>query len=176
MTTQIILLRGVTPTGKNKVPMAPLRLALEASGLGNVRTYIQSGNVLAESTLAQPRLETLVHDVIAEQFGGDITVLARSQSYFGSTLQRIPFNDADRSKLYFTLLARDPDDARRAAFLAQDFAPDRLHVAGDMIYVLCATKYSDTKFNNSFIERRLKVAATTRVFNTIAKLVELSAV
>lgn len=45
-----------------------------------------------------------------------------------------------------------------------------------MAYVLCATKYSDLKANNNFIERKLKVAATTRNFNTISKLIALGAI
>jgi len=43
-----------------------------------------------------------------------------------------------------------------------------------MAFVLCATKYSDLTINNNFIERKLRVSATTRVYNTIAKLVSLS--
>jgi uncharacterized protein (DUF1697 family) len=175
MKTQIALLRGVTPTGKNKVPMAPLRSALEAAGLRDVRTYIQSGNVIASTALSPTRLEALVHDVIAAEFGGDIPVLVRPPSYFARVLDDVPFKKADAAKLYFTLLAREPEAVLLDAFLDLDFTPDRLQVAGDMVYMLCATRYSDSKFNNNFIERKLKVNATTRVFNTVAKLVELSA-
>ncbi len=49
-----------------------------------------------------------------------------------------------------------------------------MRIVGDAIYTLCATKYSDSKFNNGFFERKLHVAATTRNFNTMTKLVELS--
>lgn len=174
MKTQVILLRGVTPTGRNKVPMAPLRAALEAAGLREIRTYIQSGNVLASTTLGQVRLESLVHEVIAEQFGGDIAVLARPPSYLARALKSVPFRGADPSKLYFTVLAQEPERALLDAFTAQDFGPDRVHGSGDLVTLLCATRYSDTRVNNNFIERRLKLAATTRVFNTVARLVELS--
>ena len=59
MKTQIILLRGVTPTGKNKVPMTNLRVALEQAGLHGVGTYIQSGNVIDSSDLKQTKMEKL---------------------------------------------------------------------------------------------------------------------
>lgn len=52
--------------------------------------------------------------------------------------------------------------------------PDKIEVVADMAYVLCATKYSDLKINNNFIERKLRTSATTRVYNTIAQLTELS--
>lgn len=173
MNTYIILLRAVMPTGKNKVPMAPLRTVLEQAGLASVRTYIQSGNVVAVSDLEQSALETLVHDVIAREFGGDITVLARSVSYFQTLLARNPFANADPAQLYFTLLAGIPEPQLVAAFLAQDHAPAQVQVIDDMVYILCATSYSDTRANNTFIERRLKLAATTRVYKTIAKVVAL---
>lgn len=58
-------------------------------------------------------------------------------------------------------------------FLARGYSPDKVKVIDDMAYVLCATKYRDLKINNNFIERKLKVSATTRVYNTIANLVNL---
>lgn len=175
MQTKIILLRGVMPTGKNKVLMAPLRAALEEAGLGGVRTYIQSGNVLAATELAESAVEALVHGVIKNSFGGDIKVLARSPRYFERALDRNPFKGEDPARLYFTLLAERPAGELVASFHALGHEPDQVSVVEDMAYVLCATKYSDLKANNNFIERKLKVAATTRNFNTISKLIELAA-
>ncbi len=174
MTTYIILLRGVMPTGKNKVPMAPLRAALEAAGLKGVQTYIQSGNVIASSSLKPPALERLVHQVIADHFGGDIAVMARSVPYFERMLDEIPFKHADPKKLYFTVLSAAPDPALLSAFLAADHAPENVVSIDDKVYVLYATRYSDSKLNNNSIERKLKVSATTRVYNTVVNLVRLA--
>lgn len=174
MKTYIILLRGVMPRGKNKVLMAPLREALERAGLREVQTYIQSGNVVAKTDLSQTDLETLVHDVIADTSGGDIKVFARPADYFKEALGRCPFRAADTTRLYFTLLAAEPKQEVLEAFLESDYAPDSVVVSGDMAYILFATKYSDSKLDNAFIERKLKVAATTRVYRTIAKLTQLS--
>lgn len=174
MNTKIILLRGVMPTGKNKVLMAPLRAALEAAGLQNVRTYIQSGNAIVSTALEQPAIEDLVHHVIKDQFGGDIQVVARSPSYFIEVMNNNPFKDEDPTKLYFTLLKARPEDFLLQAFHALSHGPDRVRVVGDMAYVLCATKYSELQANNNFIEKKLKVVATTRNFNTMSKLIALS--
>jgi uncharacterized protein (DUF1697 family) len=176
MKTYTILLRGVMPTGKNKVPMAGLRAALVGAGVLDVRTYIQSGNVVARSDLGQAALEKLVHDVIADHFGGDIVVVARIADRFRAILERNPFVGVDTSKLYFTILASKPDARRLKDFLAADYAPDEVRVVGDVVYVLYDTRYSDSKVNNNFIERKLGVSATTRNFNTMSKLVELSRV
>ena len=175
MKPHIILLRGLTPTGKNKVLMAPLRAALEDAGLRDVRSYIQSGNVLACTALDPRATEELVHRVIQEHLGADITVLVRPVDYFQAVLANNPFHGADSAKLYFTLLAHAPEPALLQAFGEINHAPDQVQLVGDMAYVLCATKYSYLKANNNFIERKLKVAATTRNFNTVSKLMALSA-
>ncbi len=172
--TYIILLRGVTPSGKNKVPMAPLRIALTKAGLKDVQTYIQSGNVIATTELSPVALERRVHEVIRKSFGGDIAVVARTAEQFASILDRSPFADADGTKLYFSLLATEPDKNLLNELLSIDFSPDQVRVVKNTIYTLYATKHSDSKFNNNFFERKLKVAATTRNLNTLVSLVDLA--
>lgn len=174
MTSWVILLRGVMPTGRNKVPMAPLRTALEAAGLKDVQTYIQSGNVIARSRLGQGKIETLVHDVIADSFGGDITVVARTAEQYRAILEGCPFKRAETARRYYTILGSEPDSSKSSAFKKAEYAPDDIRLIGDVIYTLCNTKYSDLKVHNTVIERRLGVSATTRNYNTTAKLVALS--
>lgn len=154
--------------------MAPLRTALAEAGLGDVRTYIQSGNVIAASALHHTGLEQVIHTVIATEFGGDIAVMARTTAEFRQILKLNPFTDADTSRLYFTLLGSPPEAVRRAEFVAANWSPENVKVTDDAIYTLYATRYSDSKLNNSTIERRLRVKATTRNFNTMSKLMELS--
>jgi uncharacterized protein (DUF1697 family) len=174
MNTFIILLRGITPTGKNKVPMAPLRVALAEAGLGGVRTYIQSGNVIAMSDLEHVEVEKLVHEVIHRGFGGNIAVFARTAKEFASILKRCPFNSVDGSKLYFTLLAANPGKERLGEFLSTDFSPDQVRFVDGTMYTLYATKHSASKFNNNYFERKLKITATTQNLNTMNKLVALA--
>ncbi len=174
MNTFVILLRGIAPTGKNKVPMAPLREALTEAGLGEVRTYIQSGNVIATSEFTHVEIEKLVHDVIQKEFGGNIAVIARTTKEFTGILKRCPFTNVDRSKLYFSLLSANPDKELLREFLSTDFSPDQVRFVGDTIYTLYAIKHSASKFNNNYFERKLKIVATTRNLNTMSKLVALA--
>ncbi|AYN21850.1 DUF1697 domain-containing protein [Alcaligenes aquatilis] len=174
MNTQILLLRGVMPTGKNKVLMAPLRAALEAAGLRDVRTYIQSGNTIVSTELEQPELEQLVHHAIKDKLGGDIQVIARTPAYFMQVMENNPFKHQNPSQLYFTLLRSPADSTLLQAFHALEHAPDQVRVIGDIAYIVCASRYRDLKANNNFIERKLKVVATTRNFNTMSKLIALS--
>ena len=150
--------------------MAQLGAALSRAGLNDVNTYIQSGNVIATTNLSQKKLERLVHDVIHADFGGDIAVLARTPNQFSGILEQNPFADADVTKLYFTLLAAPPDNSLLDSFLANDFTPDRIRYANNVIYTLYATKHSESRFHNNYFERKLKVSATTRNFNTMTRL------
>jgi len=174
MQKYIVLLRGVMPTGTNKVPMAQLREQLSKAGLQNVKTYIQSGNVIAESKLKAAEIEVLVQDVIRKRFGGDLTIIAKTPQQLRTILKVNPFPEDDTSRLYYTLLAAKPKAESLKSFLALDFAPDEIKVVAQVIYSLYATKVSDSKYNNNFFERKLKVAATTRNYNTMTKLLELA--
>lgn len=171
----VIFLRGLTPTGKNKVLMPALRDVLTNAGLGAVRTYIQSGNVIATSELNKSRLEESVHELIARELGADITVIVRTPRQIGNIMKKNPFPPSQRSKTYFTLLAEKPEPSRAKVFLSMGFSPDAVELVGDTLYTLYATKHSDSKFNNNVFEKKLGVCATTRNFNTMESLVKLSA-
>ena len=93
-----IFLRGVTPTGKNRVPMAELRTALSNSGLADVKTYIQSGNVIAKSALDQSSVEALVHGIIAKAVGANIVVIARTHGQLKRIVEGNPFPSSAASR------------------------------------------------------------------------------
>ena len=74
----VALLRGINVGGRNKVPMADLRSALEGGGYGAVRTYIQSGNVVFESATARRSLEPAIERLLEARFGIPLVVVVRS--------------------------------------------------------------------------------------------------
>ena len=174
MNTFVVLLRGVMPYGKNKVPMADLRTVLSEAGLGDVQTYIQTGNVVAKSELSRTNVQTLVHETIKENIGAQIPAIARTAEQFRVIFEQNPFASADSARVYFSLLQKCPSKANLEKFLLTDFSPDTTRIINDTLYTRYNTKHSDSKFNNNFFERQLKVTSTTRYFNTMSKLVELS--
>jgi len=175
MKTYIILLRGLMPTGKNKVLMAPLRQVLVDAGFVDVRTYIQSGNVLARSALTGPQVEKVVHHEIEKHFGGDIGVVARTPLQIGQIFADNPFKDVDTARVYFTILGSKPAAEKIKLLVSQDFSPDTFVVTNQAVYIHSPVTYGITKLNNNFIERTLGVSAITRNYRTMKKLVELSA-
>ncbi len=168
----VAFIRGVTPKGSNRVPMAALREALSDTDLGEVSTYIQSGNVLVRADLAASRVSEIVHDTILEQFGGDLTVIVRTPAQLRRMLLQNPFANSDASRLYYTMLASRPGSAALSEFEALDTSPDDVEVVGTTIYTRYATRLSDSKFHNNVFERKLKVAATTRNWRTINAVID----
>ena len=174
MKQYVALFRGINVGGNNILPMAKLRELLTAMGLADVRSYIQSGNIVARSDLAQGALEQLVHQLIQREFGGELTIVARTASQFHMIFQRNPYPEIDRKRIYFTLLAERAVPERIEALQARDIAPDELQLIDGVIYLRYATQLSHSPVNNNALERWLKVAATTRNYNTMEKLVHLS--
>ena len=89
-TRAVALLRGINVGGKNPVPMADLRAAMESSGYGDVRTYIQSGNVLFSTDETTAGLEERVEAVLEERFGIPIVVVIRTERQFRAVVRKAP--------------------------------------------------------------------------------------
>ena len=90
----IILLRGVTPNGKNAIPkMSYLVDILTEAGFQHVRTYIQSGNIILESDLDLEEIRECVHTLIKEKIGADLKMVIKNKSDFKKIVQENPFGE-----------------------------------------------------------------------------------
>ncbi|MFN8402975.1 MAG: DUF1697 domain-containing protein [Anaerolineales bacterium] len=175
MKTYIVLLRGVMPTGKNKVPMAQLREVLANAGFGNVRTYIQSGNALVDSDLPAKEIEKRIHELIKKHIGADLAVVVRTGKQLQKVLDENPFTDGyDISRIFFVSFAEKPPQKMVNDLLARDFSPEKLIINKDAAYMFIPNTYGSDTLSNNFLEKKLGVSATTRNFNTISKLIEMS--
>ena len=104
MTTYIALLRGINVGGHNKIIMANLRQQMLGSGFLNVTTYIQSGNLIFQSSKTKAQLTKDIKDVIAVNYDIDIPVIVKSRSEFLNIFNTNPFNESQIEKCYFILL------------------------------------------------------------------------
>ena len=110
MNTFIALIRGINVGGRNKLPMANLRSALQLAGFEYLQTYIQSGNVIFKSsTLDQTKLEDLIHEVIKSKFSIEVPVLVRTREELKAIVDRCPFAPELIEKSYFIILNKIPD-------------------------------------------------------------------
>lgn len=89
-TSQVALLRGINVGGKNKVPMAELRAALEQAGFAAVQTYIASGNVLFADGRSREELEHAIEAVVRETFGFSVVVAVRSHAQLRAVVAKAP--------------------------------------------------------------------------------------
>ena len=170
MPTVVGLLRGVNVGGRT-MPMAELRELVESLGFDDVRTYIQSGNVLfsAKKRPAAAELEA----AIERRFGLEVDVMLRSAAELERTIEHNPFPDADRSKLHVGFMARKPTAAVVGALDAEAFLPEQFAIEGTELYLHLPSGMGRTKLPD-FVLRRVKVPTTIRNWNTVTKLAELA--
>ena len=95
MAPLIVLLRGVNLVTRNRVSMPVLRQALADAGYEDVRTYVQSGNVVLTTRRAPPRVAKEVATVIHERFGLDIAVVVRTRAELSAVIYRNPLGPVE---------------------------------------------------------------------------------
>ena len=176
MKTCIALLRGINVSGKNLIKMVELRETLTGIGLQNIRTYIQSGNIVFESDEAGDRLADIISSQIHSRFGFNIPVIVLLQDELRRIRDNNPFiatADVIEKQLYVTLLGSAPEQAIVDHINSLDFSPDQLIFAGKAIYLNLVTGAANTKITNALLEKKLKVNATARNWNTVLKLCEM---
>ena len=175
MTTYILLVRGVTPSGRNKLSMARFREALEKAGFAQVRTYIQSGNALVDTDLPALTVETIVRDLIRNEIGPDLIVLARTGSQLEEALEENPFMKGyDISRVFFVSFAQTPPADKVRELLSLDLSPEKLAFGKNTAYMYIPGVYGRGTLSGNFLEKKLGVAATMRNFNTMNRLVMMS--
>ncbi len=178
MPTYIAILRGINVSGKNKIKMAALREVLQQLNIENVRTYIQSGNIIFQKEATDHGdLEEMIHHTIFESFGLTVPVIIRTEKEWQETIAQNPFLEKgyDTGKQYFLFLKQSPEEEYVEKLKVQDFGEDEWVVIGRALYFYCPGSYGKTKFSNNFFERKLKVGATTRNWKTVYKLMEMAA-
>lgn len=174
----IALLRGINVSGKNLIKMKALTDSFVTMGFGEVITYLQSGNVLfcAHGTTESDLQETIT-EKIKEEFGLDVPVLVIKPADLVKIRDENPYTkytEFDEKVLYVTLLKEDFVSSHLDKIERSKYTPDEFEVIENVVYINCPNGYGKTKLTNTFFESKLKVMATTRNWNTINKLIELS--
>ncbi|MEL6866672.1 MAG: DUF1697 domain-containing protein [Bacteroidota bacterium] len=175
MPKYVALLRGINVSGQKKIKMAELRQHLIDAGFGEVQTYIQSGNILLDSDLTDRGvLAQEVAEVIQKNYAFEVTVLIRQAADLRNILTGNPFLTADNIKYqYVTFLAESPTAEAIGHLATFDYKPEDYALRDDFLYFFAANGAGRAKMGNNFFEKKLKVAATTRNWRTVMKLLEM---
>ncbi len=178
MHTFVLLLRGINVGGHNRLPMADLRALVSGLGHSDVRTHLQSGNVVCVGTGSPSDMADALSSAILEELSLTVPVVARTAGDWNALAAANPFVDDedDPRKLHVTFLDSVPDPDRVVDLEAQseEFAPDRFAVGGPDVFLHFPAGYADTKLQNAVLERRLGRIATTRNWRTVTALAELA--
>lgn len=164
--------------GQKKVPMSELRTLLMGVGLQNVKTYIQSGNVVFDSNAGSiEELNALMGKSIFDRYGFKVPVLLKSVSEVVDILAKNPYNDQEdisANKVYFVLLFAEPTKEAMIVLEKGEYGNEEFKVAKNCVYLCCGQGYGKAKLNNNLVERKLQVKATTRNYRTMAKMAGLA--
>jgi len=175
METFIILLRAVNVAGKNNIKMAELKSHLEKANFHNVKTYIQSGNIILQSDLSASAIPLKVQEIINQQFGMSVHVFVLNTDSLQYILHNNPFqNGEEGNRVFITLLNKKPDSTDLDKLARIDIGDEKYVLNEEVFYFYVPRGMANSKLSNPFIEQKLKVVSTGRNLNTMLKLSELA--
>jgi uncharacterized protein (DUF1697 family) len=176
LTAYIAMLRGVN-VGGNPLKMDWLRAACEEIGLRDVKTYVQSGNIVFTSRLRAAAIAEMLKATVDAQTRLPVSVVIRSAAELAKIVAGNPFlkqDDVDVAKLHVTFLDKVPAKLPLERLDAMAGSRDQYRLAGREIYLHCPINYGETKLSNTAIEKVLGVGATTRNWKTVTTLHEMA--
>jgi uncharacterized protein (DUF1697 family) len=178
MTTYVILLRGINVGGKNKIPMAALKLCLEEQGFEHVVTYIQSGNVILRSELDAAALSAVIEDMLPRQFNLDssiIKVVALDYETYKQIVMQAPpeFGKDPASYRYnvLFLINLSPDTAMEQIEARQGV--DQVWQGDNAIYFCNSIQNASKSRLSKITQQPIYQSITIRNWNTTTKLLNL---
>jgi uncharacterized protein (DUF1697 family) len=174
---QIVLLRGINLGPRNRIAMSDLRRLLAGEGFEDVRTYLQSGNVVLSSSAKPDEVARRCEQLIEEAFGLDIAVVTRTRPQLGQVVKRNPLGKVARNPKRYQvsfLATKAPAELVRR-LESTVVAPQRHTVVGREIYAWHPEGVARSKLWGLLAGRQLGVTATARNWTTVTKLLELAA-
>lgn len=176
MQTYISILRGINVSGHKLIKMDALKIVFESLNFKNIKTYIQSGNIVFKcKTTKAHDLEKKIALQIKKEFDFDVPVIVKEIDELTTVLNQNPFlKKDDITKLHVTFLSEKPEQTAIDKVKEGKYAEDEFIVIGKSVYLFCPNGYGNTKLTNTFFENKFKVTATTRNWKTITELVNIA--
>jgi uncharacterized protein (DUF1697 family) len=176
MINYVAFLRGINVGGKKLIKMDELSRVFERSGFKNVRTFIQSGNVIFDAAEANTELLTKqIEKRILKSFGEDVTVVLQTAVGLEKIVRRNPFKkvkpDAD-VMMFVVFLSAEPDSRPKLPLISATENLEVFAIKDRAAFILARRKKNGrVGYPNNFIEKQLGVPATTRNWTTVGKIV-----
>ncbi len=178
MQTYIALLRGINVSGQKMIKMEALRASFEALNFKNIKTYIQSGNIVFQTQNTDYQaIERQIQEKILQDFGLEVPVMVKDKSEWKEAAKNNPFvnnRNEDITKLHVTFLSKIPEQALLEKIKEGNYGADEFIITEKIIYLFCPDGYGNTKLSNNFFENKLKFSATTRNWKTVNELLAMA--
>jgi len=178
MIRYIAFLRGINVSGHRIIKMEELRKMFEAMKFKNVKTYIQTGNVVFESSEKDAgSLVKKIEKHLHKTLGYEVETMLRSISEIEEIIKNNPFGKVKLDKTvveYLTILHEEPSDNLKNSLLASSDNIATFKMKNREVYTLYLRTNAKHPFSNNFVEKKLKVAATTRNWTVINKVLNFA--
>ena len=172
----IALLRGINVGGHRRIKMHDLKQRLSSVGLKNISTYIQSGNVIFDTEMEDPKaLSHFISNQIRDAYGYEVPVIIRSPKEIERALDHFPFEKIEGWKGYISFLSGQPDRETIQSWEAASSDIEKFAAEDNHLFSL-VNKQAKAKptFSNSFVEKLVKGPATTRNLQTVRTIFKMS--
>ena len=172
------LLRGINVGGRNLIPMAALSEVYAEAGCTQVKTLLQSGNVVFRTSGAPAALAKKLRAGIEERFGARPELFLRTGAQLQAALAANPFpqeSKVDPSHLVLLFFDGQPPAAAAKTLAGWDRGPEQAKLAGGVLYIYYPDGMGRTKLTSAILERALGGPGTARNFSTATKLAALCA-
>lgn len=170
----VALLRGVTPTGKNRIPkMSSLAKILTDVGFREVQTYIHSGNILLDTDISLKETADKIHEVILEKIGADLAVILKTGEQLGKAAEENPFDESyDFSRIHL-VFTNDRIDREKLASVENTVFDGEVFRAGtECLCMYLPRDAAKKRLNTNYLERKLGITATVRKLGVVEHLQE----
>ncbi len=172
----VAFLRGINVGGKNKIKMETLREVCAALGFQNVKTYINSGNVIFETAKTNnAKLAVKIEAAIEKEFNLKIKTLVRTIDEIKNIVQNNPFaGQFENDKDVHVFFLDEPMPAEKSELLISNNSENETYFVRDR-EVFCHLRVSvlDSLMGKDYITKKLKISATARNWRTVNKVLEL---
>lgn len=177
METLIAFLRGINVGGHHKVPMASLREVLNELNCKNVKTLLNSGNIVFDTHEKDIQaLEIKIEKHLAKSFGFPIPVILRKKTEILQLVDKDPFKNVSVNKnirLYVSFLKHSPESTLTLPYTSKDNAFRILSLENKTILSVLDLSISNTTKGMDDLEKHFGKHITTRNWNTIEKIIQV---
>jgi uncharacterized protein (DUF1697 family) len=173
----ISLLRGVNVGGRHLIKMDALRALYVSLKLEDVRTHLQSGNVIFRTKEKNlPKLAAKIQAAIERDYGFRPEIMLRTPADFRQAIAATPFpasRNLHPSKIIVTFLGAEPAAEARAALEALKPHPEEVHLKGRDLYIYFPDGMGQSRLWSA-VEKMLKTAGTARNWNSVTKVLAIA--